>query len=431
MPKSKQQVKIMTRVSDLPTLTSRKIKETESSSHGREKYISDTSLVGNPYDDQSRREKLSKLSKDNLDWKVTSKSITKIYVPVISFTGIPLMPCSPRRAKELMKKHKAKKQWRYGIFYIKLLERDIGNIQDISCGIDSGSKREAITVKSKNKTFINILSDARTGVKESLETRRNMRGARRSRKTPCRKNKYNRKRNKNFIPPSTRARWNSKLRLVNILRKIYPITIYVVEDIKAKSKEGQRNWNKNFSPLEVGKKYFYNIIKTYGNLILKEGWETSDKRKELNLEKTKNKLDKVFSAHNIDSWVLANFPFDIQTYPENINIYYFEQIELHRRQLHMLQFAKGGKRRRYGGTVSLGIPKGTVVKVKYKKKAILCYIGGNMNGKLSIHNIENGEIISKIINKEDIKYMGYIAKWKVEKIKGKNKEITSNSSLSA
>jgi hypothetical protein len=53
-----KQVKIITRVSGLPTLTSRKIKETESSSCGREKYISNVSLVGNPYDDQSRREKL-------------------------------------------------------------------------------------------------------------------------------------------------------------------------------------------------------------------------------------------------------------------------------------------------------------------------------------------------------------------------------------
>jgi hypothetical protein len=62
MPKSKQQVKIMTRVSGLPTRKSRKIQETESSSHGREKYISNVSLVGNPYDDQSRREKLPEQS---------------------------------------------------------------------------------------------------------------------------------------------------------------------------------------------------------------------------------------------------------------------------------------------------------------------------------------------------------------------------------
>ena len=41
-----------------------------------------------------------------------------------------------------------------------------------------------------------------------------------------------------------------------------------------------------------------------------------------------------------------------------------------------------------------------------------------MNGKLSIHNIENGERISKSINEKNIENMGYIAKWKVEKIKG-------------
>jgi hypothetical protein len=312
MPKSKQQVKSMTRVSGLPTRKSRKTKETESSSHGREKYISDVSLVRNPYDDQSRREQLPEQSVR----KVTSNH----WIPIISSNGNPLMPCHPARARQLLKNNKAKKQFANSICYLKLIKRNIGDIQEISCGIDSGSKREAITVKSINKTFINILTDARTGVKESLEIKKYMRRSRRFRKTPCRKNKLNRKRNKNFIPPSTRARWNSKLRLINILKKIYPISIYVVEDIKAKSKEGQRNWNKNFSPLEIGKKYFYNIIKTYGNLILKEGWETSNKRKELDLVKTTKKLDKIFSAHNIDSWVLANFPFDIQTYPENIDI---------------------------------------------------------------------------------------------------------------
>jgi hypothetical protein len=402
-----KQVKIMTRVSGLPTLTSRKIKETESSSCGREKYISDTSLVGNPYDGQSRREQLPEQSVR----KVTSNH----WIPIISSNGNPLMPCHPARARQLLKNNKAKKQFTNSIFYLKLLKSSQENIQEISCGIDSGSKREAITIKSKNKTFINILADARTGVKESLEIRSYMRSARRFRKTPCRKNKLNRKRNIIFIPPSTRARWNSKLRLINILKKIYPISIYIVEDIKAKSKEGQRNWNKNFSPLEVGKTYFYNILKTYGNLILKEGWETSKIRENLGLVKSKKKLDKIFSAHNVDSWVLANFPFNIQLYPENIDMYYFEQIGLRRRSLHMLQFAKGGKRRINGGTVSLGIPKGTVVRVKYKKKYKLCYIGGNMDGKLSGHDLETGKRISQSIDKEKIEiYSGWIAKWKVE-----------------
>jgi hypothetical protein len=405
-----KQVKLMTRVPGLPTRKSRKIQETESSSRGREKYISDTSLVGNPYDDQSRREQLPEQSVR----KVTSNH----WISIISNNENPLMPCHPARARQLLKQNKAKKQFANSICYLKLIKRNIGNIQDISCGIDSGSKREAITVKSKNKTFINILADARIGVKESIEIRRNMRRSRRFRKTPCRKNKYNRKRNVNFIPPSTRARWNSKLRLINILKKIYPISIYVVEDIKAKTLKGKRNWNKNFSPLEVGKTYFYNIIKTYGSLVLKEGWETSEKRKSLNLVKTNKKLDKIFSAHNVDSWVLANFPFNIQIYPENIDMYYFQQIELHRRQLHMLQFSKRGKRKRYGGTVSLGIPKGTVIKVKYKKKEIYAYVGGNMEGKLSIHNLETGKRICQSIDKDNVElYKGWIEKWKTEKIK--------------
>ena len=410
MPKSKQQVKSMTRVSGLPTRKSRKIQETESSSRGREKYISDTSLVGNPYDDQSRREQLPEQSVR----KVTSNH----WIPIISSNGNPLMPCHPARARQLIKQNKVKKQFTNSICYLKLSKSSQENIQDISCGIDSGSKREAITVKSKNKTFINILADARTGIKESLETRRYMRRSRRFRKTPCRKNKLNRKRNKNFIPPSTRARYNSKIRIINILKKIYPISIYVVEDIKAKSLKGKKNWNKNFSPLEVGKTYFYNILKTYGNLILKEGWETFKIREKLNLVKTKKKLDKIFSAHNIDSWVLANFPFDIQTYPENIDMYYFEQIGLRRRQLHMFQFSKGGKRQRNGGTVSLGITKGTLIKIKYKKKEILCYIGGNMDGKLSGHDLKTCKRISQKINKDKIEiYSGWIAKWKVERIK--------------
>ena len=410
MPKLKQQVKSMTRVSGLPTRKSRKIKETESSSCGKEQYISNVSLVGNPYDDQSRREQLPEQSVR----KVTSNH----WIPIISNNGNPLMPCHPARARQLLKNNKAKKQFTNSICYLKLSKSSQENIQEISCGIDSGSKREAITVKSINKTFINILADARTGVKESLEVRKILRRTRRNRKTPYRKNKYNRKKNISFIPPSTRARWNSKLRLINILRKIYPISIYVVEDIKARSLKGKRNWNKNFSPLEVGKTYFYNILKTYGNLILKEGWETFNKRTELNLVKTKNKLDKVFSAHNIDSWILANFPFDIQIYPENLDVYYFQQIELRRRQLHMFQFAKGGKRQRNGGTVSLGIPKGTIARVKINKKYMLCYIGGNMDGKLSGHDLKTGKRISQSIDKNKVEiYNGWIVKWKAEKIK--------------
>jgi hypothetical protein len=322
------------------------------------------------------------------------------------------MPCSPKRAKELMKKGKAKKHFTNQIFYIKLTEREAGDIQTVVCGIDPGSKREGFTVKSSIKTFINILSETGNLVSDKLEKRSNARKSRRFRKTPCRKNKTNRNRNKSFLPPSTRARWNAKLRIVNILRKIYPISDYVIEDIKAVSKEGKRKWNKSFSPLEVGKFYFYDKIRKIGKLTLMQGYETAAIRTELGLIKTDKKLDDVFEAHNVDSWVLANSIFNIQKVPDNKEIYKFVPIIVHRRQLHMFQPSKNGIRKRYGGTVSLGIPKGTVC--RYRGEYLV--VGGNRLGKLSLNRLSDNKRITKSAKVEEVELMGYKQRWNVKRI---------------
>jgi hypothetical protein len=193
-------------------------RKTESSNRSRLKHITDASQVRLPCDDQSRREQLSIVNSSiNNGRKVTS-------VPVVSSTGKPLMPCTPARAKELMKKGKAKKRFTNSIFYIKLTERADGELQKVACGIDPGSMREGFTVKSAIKTFTNILSETNSTISDKIEGRRNARKNRRFRKTPCRKNKMNRNKGKSFLPPSTRARWNAKLRIVAILRKIYPIS---------------------------------------------------------------------------------------------------------------------------------------------------------------------------------------------------------------
>src|SRR3990167_8143651 len=84
---------------------------------------------------------------------------------------------------------------------------------------------------------------------------------RRQRKTPYRKCRYNRNKNKNFLTPSTKARWLWKLRVVNWISKIFPISYIIVEDIKAVSKKGQKKWNKIFSPLQYGKNWFYGELR--------------------------------------------------------------------------------------------------------------------------------------------------------------------------
>lgn len=330
-------------------------------------------------------------------------------VPVVSKTGKPLMPCRPARAKELMKKGKAVGKFKKGVFYIKLTKREDGETQEIVVGIDPGSKKEGFTIKSEAHTYLNIQADAITWVKDRLEARRNMRRTRRNRKTPCRKPRFYRARNNNFIPPSTKARWDWKLRICNWLCKLYPITHFVVEDIKAITKIGQRKWNKSFSPLEIGKNWFYEELGKLASISLKQGYETKKLRDDLGLKKTSQKISNKFEAHCVDSWVLANDYIGGHIEPDNKNILFIIPIQLHRRQLHRLKPEKGGKRKLYGGTRSFGFKRGGLV--KHPKYGIV-YVGGCMKNKISLHSIKTGKRLSQNIKSQDCRFITFNS-WRI------------------
>ena len=320
-------------------------------------------------------------------------------VPVIDNTQKPLMPCSEKRARQMVTSKKATFFWAKGIFCIRLnQEPSARNLQQIVVGIDPGSKKEGFTVKSEAHTFLNIQADAVAWVKEAVETRRIMRRSRRSRKTPCRKNKMNRSRG--GLPPSTKARWDWKLRIVAQLTKIFPITDFVVEDIKARTKKHCRKWNKSFSPLEVGKAYFYAALAKLGVVRLKQGWETKELRDAAGLKKTSKKLSEVFEAHCVDSWVLANWLVGGHTLPDNKMILCVAPIQLHRRQLHALCPAEGGVRRLYGGTRSMGFKRGSLVR---HPKWGLAYVGGTSKGLVSLHSLETGKRLCQNAKPQDIK----------------------------
>ena len=90
-----------------------------------------------------------------------------LFVPVVSHCGKPLMPCHPARARELVRKGKAIKRFDRGLFSIRLIDRSDGDVQPIAVGIDPGSKKEGLTVKSASHTYININADAVTFVKQA------------------------------------------------------------------------------------------------------------------------------------------------------------------------------------------------------------------------------------------------------------------------
>lgn len=318
------------------------------------------------------------------------------------------MPTIPSRARRWIQSGRATPFWDHGLFCVRLNAEPSGREkQEIVGAIDPGSKKEGITVKSKAHTFLNVQADAVTWVKKHIKTKGIMRTGRRGRKMPCRQPRQNRARSAGWLPPSTKARWQAKVRLTRWIKRRFPVMTAVVEDVKAKTRKGKRRWNSSFSPLEVGKKWFYQQLEDMGlKVILRSGWETKQLRDALGLRKTSKKTAEVFEAHCVDSWVLANDYIGGHTAPENKRLLCVTPIELHRRQLHRLEPKKKGERKPYGGTLSEGFKRGALVR---HKKYGACYVGGcdRDRHRISLHRLSDGERLCQNAHPHDIKFLAY------------------------
>ena len=324
-----------------------------------------------------------------------------LYIPVQDRTGRPLMPMHPARARELLRRGRAVRRFSKGIFYIRLLDREGGATQEVAVGIDPGSKKEGFTVKSEAHTFLNIQTDAVTWVKDAIKVRREMRRTRRSQNSPCRQPQYNRARG--GLAPSTRARWGWKLRIASWLSKLYPISYFVVEDIKARTTSCRR-WNASFSSIEYGKKWFYEELGRLASVETKQGYETKEMRDAAGLRKGRDKKLSVFESHCVDSWVLANSWTGGHIQPDNKSIMCLSPIQFHHRQLHYFRPSEGGIRKPYGGTRSLGFKRGSLIK---HPKWGLTYVGGTMKDRITLHSITNGKRLCQNARPSDCKFLAY------------------------
>src|SRR5215469_10387631 len=240
-----------------------------------------------------------------------------IFVPVSDAHGKPLMPTTPARARRWIKSGKATAFWEEGIFGVRLnVEPSAHFVQPLAVGIDPGSKREGYSVLSAAHTYLNIQAEARVGVKEAEKDSTRMRRARRQRKTPYRRPRANRHQSKKQLPPSTRARGPWKLRLARLLCRLFPVSVFVVEDIKAATR-GRKRWDQQFSPLEVGKHWFYAELGKLAPVVTRQGYETRALREKLGLQKTHKKLAEVWEAHCVDAWVLARAAVGGAPSPDN------------------------------------------------------------------------------------------------------------------
>ena len=318
-------------------------------------------------------------------------------VPVLSSTGKPLMPCSPARARELVRNGLAVKRWLKGIFCIQLTQRADGDVQVAAIGVDPGSKMCGYSVKSPDHTFINIQSPAKDGkaVSRAIKARAMARRNRRNRNTPCRPPRFNNRSKARWAPPSTKARWQHIYNIIAMLCRLYPITHVVVEDVKAKTRPGKDRWNNSFSPLTAGKNWLYSQLKLLGlELHLAEGYQTAELRQIHGLKKNPAKLVYDFYTHAVDAWVLANAITEGHLYPDMVQLTKLMRPEYSRRQLHYFNYIKGSVRRKYGGSVLPdGIYKGTLVRYsnpKHRGHGHLAIVSGYSENKGYSLNYING-----------------------------------------
>lgn len=331
-------------------------------------------------------------------------------IPVVDTRGVPLMPCTPAKARHLFKSGLARpKRNKLGLFYVQLCYEQEPDNQPLVVGIDPGSKFEGFSVVGTSDTVTNLMVEAPDHVREAIETRRTMRRARRFRKWRRAKRFDNRTKRKERLPPSTRSRWEAKARIVAHLLAIMPLTDVVVEDVQAVTRTGKGGkWNAAFSPVQVGKEHLYRLLQEMGLVLhFRQGWQTKALREQYGLKKTKSKDKQTFESHAVDAWVLAASMTGTGK-PTCTRLWYVVPACLHRRQLHRLQASKGGERKPYGGTRSLGLKRGTLVKhAKYG----LATVGGFDRKKhtLSLHKYTTNKRLTQGAKVKDCRPLTWVA----------------------
>ena len=102
--------------------------------------------------------------------------------------------------------------------------------QEVSLGIDAGSKHIGVSASSERKELLAAQVELRSDVVNLLSTRRELRQTRRNRKTRYREQRfYNRKKKDGWLTPSVEQKVESHLKVIRLVHKLLPITKTTIE----------------------------------------------------------------------------------------------------------------------------------------------------------------------------------------------------------
>ena len=140
------------------------------------------------------------------------------------------MPCKEAKARKLLKQNKAK-IYKREPFTIQLLFVCENQTQDITLGVDAGSKHIGLSATTKEKELYAADVELRNDIVELLATRRQNRRTRRNR-LRYRKPRFNNRvhsKKSGWLAPSVEQKIQTHFRVIEDIHKLLPITKIIVE----------------------------------------------------------------------------------------------------------------------------------------------------------------------------------------------------------
>jgi len=139
-----------------------------------------------------------------------------------------LMPCKPRKARLLLKEGKAKVVNRTP-FTIQLLYGSSGYKQPVNLGVDAGSKFIGLSATTRQKELFKATVELRQDIPNLLESRKNQRRSRRTRKLRYRPARFNNRGKKGKLAPSIQHKIDSHLTIIKKVCGFIPVENIIVE----------------------------------------------------------------------------------------------------------------------------------------------------------------------------------------------------------
>lgn len=151
-------------------------------------------------------------------------------VYVINQRKEPLMPITPCKARKLLKQGKAKVVKREP-FTIQLLYATGETKQDITLGVDAGSKIIGLSATTGKQELFSAEVELRNDIVDLLSTRREFRRTRRNRLRYRKPRFLNRvySKNKGWLAPSVENKIQTHLKIISKIHEILPISKIIIE----------------------------------------------------------------------------------------------------------------------------------------------------------------------------------------------------------